>query len=69
MRNYTQLDLLRFHRFASEPENAGKDGITLIREYKEKYPEKPLAERWENMCNALGLAPDHPLRKRIVTEK
>jgi len=68
MRKYTRLDLIRFHKFANEPQNAGKNMVDMVTAYNLEFPEKSLSERWENMCNALNLPQDHPLRKRQAHE-
>jgi len=55
MRNYTRLDLIRFHRLASKEENKGKKPIELIKLFNELHPEKSSKEKLINLSKALGI--------------
>lgn len=49
-RNYSAVDLIRFHRFALE--NPKLKPIELVRAYSEKHPEKTAKEHLLNLAKA-----------------
>lgn len=57
MRNYTVVDLLKFHRFANE--NKDMKPIDAVKAYNEKFPELSSKEKLINLSKALGLTDLH----------
>lgn len=49
MRNYSILDLMRFHKFALEKENEKFTPMELLMLYNKKYPELSAEEIIENI--------------------
>lgn len=55
MRKYSMVDLIHFHRFASESKNKKKSMLDLVKAYNKKFPEIPAREQLKNLFNALGI--------------
>lgn len=64
MRDYTTIDLLRFHRFANESRNKDLNGVELVTEYNKEFPELSPREKLINLCSALDIDPDEFLKSK-----
>lgn len=55
IRNYSQIDLLRFKNFSQLPENLSLKPIELIEAYNKKYPELTSKQKLINLSKALNI--------------
>ena len=54
MRDYTSLDLIRFHNMANESKHKNKKPIAMIKAYNKKHPELSSKQKLINLAKSVG---------------